>query len=191
MIRIAHKIESELLKGDWTDEEKRVADHTLMKLPKQLTTENPNLKDIERKKKLESKPAGAPGDSQYKGGRVVVYDKGVYNGGRLDKDNLRRSILHELAHSVDDEVPGVFAQWCALSGWRKSGDGWTHSRAAKFVDDYAATSPYEDWADTFSEYHLHPEIVRKRYPEKFRFIERFLGAVSRGEIKLKKKKETR
>jgi hypothetical protein len=190
VIRIANKIESELLKGDWTDEERRVADQTLMKLPPQLTTGNPNLKDVERKKKLEPKPPGAPGDSEFKGGRVVVYDKGVYNGGRLDKDNLRRSILHELAHSVDDEVPHVFAQWCAISWWRKVHGEWRHGPHAKFVDDYAGTSPYEDWADTFSEYHLHPEIVRKRFPEKFRFIERFLGAVSRGEIKLKKKKET-
>lgn len=190
MIRLAHKIESELLKGDWTEEERRVADHTLMKLPKQLTVENPNLKDVERKKALQPKPAGAPGDSEYKDGRVVVFDKGVYNGGRLDKDNLQRSILHELAHSVDDEVPGVFAHWCALSGWRKVGETWKHGKRATFVDDYAGTSPFEDWADTFSEYHLHPEIVRKRFPDKFRFIDRFLGAVSRGEIKLRKKKET-
>lgn len=182
--------DDELLKGDWTPEERRIADHTLMKLPPQLTKDNPNLKDIERKKKLENKPAGAPGDSEYKGGRIVVFDKGVYDGGRLDKDNLRRSILHELAHTVDDEVPHVFAQWCALSGWRKHNGEWRHGPHATFVDDYAKTSPYEDWADTFMEYVIHPEIVRKKFEGKFRFIERFLGAVSRGEIKLRKKKET-
>lgn len=189
MIRLANKIDSELLKGDWTEEERAVADHTLMKLPKQLTTQNPNLKDIERKKKLEPKPKGVPGDSEYKDGRVVVFDKGVYNGGHLDEDNLKRSLLHELAHTVDDEVPQVFQEWKALSGWALRGGEWKHSPRAKFVDDYARTSPFEDWADTFSEYHIHPEIVRRRFPEKFRFIERFLGAVSRGEIKLRKKKE--
>lgn len=185
MLGLAHKIENELLRGEWSDDEERVADQTLLKLPKQLTVDNPNLKSIDRST---ARQGGGPGDSQFKDGRVVVFDKGVYDsGGKLDPDNLKRSILHELAHSVDDEVPRVFAQWRALSGWRERDGKWSHDEGAKFVDDYASTSPYEDWADTFSEFYLHPEIVRKRYPEKFRFIERFVGAVGRGEIKLKKK----
>ena len=122
--------------------------------------------------------------------RVVVFDKGVYDGGsKIKKEHLSRSVLHELAHSLDDELPKVFNEWKALSGWSLRDGKWVALRpAAGFVDDYAKTSPFEDWAETFSEYFLHPEIVKKRYPEKHRFMERFMAAARRGELKLKEKK---
>jgi hypothetical protein len=187
---LAHKIEDKL-EGPWSAEETSIVKQYLEDLPEELTLRNPNLKRIERQKVLKPKPPGAPGDSKFDTGRgaVVVYDQGVYDGGqKVKREHLARSVLHELAHSLDDELPKVFEEWKAISGWTQKGDKWlaTNPRVG-FVDDYAKTSPFEDWAETFQEHQLHPELVRKRVPEKARFVDRFLSAVRRGEIKLKEK----
>jgi len=178
--------------GPWSDHETSVVKQYLENLPEELTIRNPNLKKIERKDVLRPKPAGAPGDSKYDQdrGAVVVYDKGVYDGGeKVKRDHLARSVLHELAHSLDDELPKIFNEWKAISGWTQKDDKWTATNPrVGFVDDYAKTSPFEDWAETFQEYQLHPAEVRKRVPEKARFMERFLSAAGRGELKLKERR---
>jgi hypothetical protein len=189
---LAHKIEAGLdFRGNWTDNERKAVQRRLDKLPPALTRDNPALRTIERKKVLKPKPPGAPGDSKYIGptdqkkpGTIVLYDRGVYDGRRqIDKENLSRSVFHELAHSLDHELPGVFEQWKAISAWTQRNGAWVAQRpGAGFVDDYAMTSPFEDWAETFQEYFIQPAAVKKRVPEKHRFIERFLAAAKRHEL---------
>ena len=201
MYGLAHKIESALEKdalelgGKWTEEERRAVKERVAQVPRALVQDNPGVKRIERQEVLKPKPPGAPGDSTYlppdKGqpGRIVLYDKGVYDGGRnIKEDHLSRSVFHELAHSLEKTVPMLFENWKAISGWNQKDGKWKATRPeAGFVDDYAKTSPYEDWAETFQEYFVQPGLVRKRYPEKYRFVEHVIDAARRGELKFKEK----
>ena len=72
------------------------------------------------------------------------------------------TILHEIGHNWDKEH-GAAWEWRSLSGWTKKGSGnnsthqqsagennWRHLRTAKFVSDYAQTSPLEDFSETFA-----------------------------------------
>lgn len=196
MIGLALKIESALEKnavefeGKWTSGERDGVEERLHKLPAQLVD---GVKGIERRKVLKPKPPGAPGDSKYipTSSRIVLYDKGVYDGGRkIKEDQLSRSVFHELAHSLEKKVPMLFENWKAISGWTQKDGKWKATRPQSgFVDDYAKTSPYEDWAETFQEYFVQPAQVRQRFPEKFRFVEKLMDAAKRGELKLKEKQK--
>lgn len=109
---------------------------------------------------LRNAPANAPGHSKYIPvlSAIVVYDKGVYDGQRIDPEQFRRSIFHELAHTIVRQSPRLLSAWTATT----SGAG--------FVDDYAKTSPEEDFADTFSEYLISRDATRKAVPPKAEFI---------------------
>jgi hypothetical protein len=183
--------EEPAFEGNWTPEERRAVKARLDQLPPRLVGANPGFHAIARKPVLNPKPPGAPGDSKYEpsSGRIVLYDKGVYDGGRkIKEDHLSRSVFHELAHTLEKTVPKLFENWKAISGWTQRDGKWVATLPkAGFVDDYAKTSPYEDWAETFQEYFVRPEIVRKRFPLKYRFVEHVLAAARRGELKFKEK----
>ena len=122
----------------------------------------PLVDSISREKAapLEAKEQGAPGNAKWNSRTrsIVLYDKGVYHDGKLDPVQFRRSIYHELAHAILDATPGLLARWTRST----AGDG--------YVDEYAKTSPAEDFADSFSESLLFPREVQKRASRKFTFI---------------------
>jgi hypothetical protein len=47
---------------------------------------------------------------------------------------------------------------------------YRYRKDAKFIRDYAATDPQEDFADCFGYYFQYPEELRKKAPEKHRFM---------------------
>lgn len=105
-------------------------------------------------------PPEAPGHSKYDAGQgaIVVYDKGVYHRDRIDPEQFRRSIFHELGHSIIEGDSSILDRWSAQT----AGDG--------FVDEYAKTSPAEDFCDTFSEFLIFPEKTQRVVPRKWRFL---------------------
>jgi hypothetical protein len=91
--------------------------------------------------------------------QIVLFKEGVYDGNQLKKEQIRRSTLHELAHHILESDKSL------LPKWTKDTNG------EKYVDEYAKTSPEEDFADTFSEFFIHSKETRSLAPRKFQFID--------------------
>lgn len=148
------------LVGDWSEPEVRELAKILAPLPESIVEDNPNFRSIHRRPVLTDAPPSAPGHSKYEPlrGSIVVFDKGVYHGSRIDPEQFRRSVYHELAHAIVRCFPSILRDW----GNSTQGDG--------FVDDYARTSPEEDFADTFSEFLIHQKRTFEAVPRKAAFV---------------------
>jgi len=148
------------LLGTWLPHEVLEARRVLEPLPGHLLEENPHFNRLVRRPVLTDAPPEAPGHSKYEPdtATIVVYDKGVYHGGKIDPEQFRRSIYHELAHSLIRGTPTLLERWSSET----NGDG--------FVDDYARTNAEEDFADTLSEYLLDPSRTSNAVPKKAAFI---------------------
>lgn len=146
------------LAGQWTRSELDVARKALEQIPAKWLSA---IEGIERQPKLVNAPPSAPGHSKYDPQRrvIVVYDKGVYDGGKISSEQFRRSIYHELAHAILQRDPAILDRWTAQT----SQDG--------FVDEYAKTSPTEDFCDTFSEFFIFPKRSKQAVPRKWRFLD--------------------
>jgi Mlc titration factor MtfA (ptsG expression regulator) len=102
---------------------------------------------------------------------LVLYDKGMYSGpGELDFGLMSKAVIHELSHSLDDELPGVFSKWLQATGWFKENGQWL-SKSHEFVNEYAASHPKEDFAESFSSYVLEPERLMKASPARYEFMD--------------------
>ena len=152
------------LEGSWSGPEVTELKKMFELLPKHFVEENAHFKVLDRQPVLLDAPPTAPGHSKYEPSRgaIVVYDKGVYDGARIDHEQFRRSVYHELAHSLVQGNDAILPEWEAST----KGDG--------FVDEYAKTSPEEDFADTFSECLIHGEQARRVVPRKAGFIRKMI-----------------
>ena len=153
------------LQGNWREPEVRELHSVLAPLPRDWIENNPSFRRLVRQAVLTNAPPEAPGHSKYEPelGAIVVFDKGVYHGGKLDPEQFRRSIYHELAHSIIRRNPELLKAWITCT----RGDG--------FVDDYAKTSPDEDFADTLSEFFIHNGATGKVVPKKAAFLQSLLN----------------
>jgi hypothetical protein len=166
------KIRGITLQGTWSPEEHAHLGHILAPLPAAWLEENPYIKQFVRRPVLTDGPPDAPGHSKYEptGGSIVVFDKGVYHGEKIDPEQFGRSVYHELAHTLLRLHPDLLDRWTGQT----RGDG--------FVDQYARTGPDEDFADTFSEFFLHTERVGRGFPRKAGFIRRLLAEATEEKI---------
>jgi hypothetical protein len=146
--------------GNWSRPEIVELQRILAPLPSAWLERNPEVRILARQPALKNAPSSAPGHSKYEPsvGAIVVYDKGVYDGDRIDPKQFRRSVFHELAHTLVRQNPRLLASWAAAT----KGDG--------FVDDYARTHVEEDFADTFSEFLIDNVATRDAVPSKAEFI---------------------
>lgn len=153
------------IRGNWKPVELKTLKEIFTPLPRAWVENNPSFRAIQRDAILRNAPPEAPGHSKYEPrlGLIVVYDKGVYHGGKLDREQFCRSVYHELAHSIIRSNPELLKSWTNET----SKDG--------FVDEYAKTSPEEDFADTFSEYFIHNRAARKAVPIKTNFLQKLLN----------------
>lgn len=150
------------LDGPWRQAEMDELARLLRPLPRAFVEDNPSFRVLIRRDVLTNAPAHAPGHSKYEPqlGAIVVFDKGVYHGGKIDPEQFRRSVYHELAHSIIRSNPSL------LNAWN------TSTRGDGFVDDYAKTSPDEDFADTLSEFLIHNGSTKKVVPRKAAFLQK-------------------
>lgn len=79
-------------------------------------------------------------------------------------DKLRGTLTHEIGHTVDFE-----SRWFKLFGERS---GKKPFGEGPHITDYAKTNHYEDFAESYEEYHLRPENLKKTSPEKYAEIEK-------------------
>jgi hypothetical protein len=162
------------LQGHWTPDELAAVRRTLDPIPAPWLEKNPSVLSIIRQDALQGAPASAPGHSKYDQSRraIVVFDKGVYHAGsrRIDEEQFKRSVLHELAHTLLLRFPEWIKRW----GSETKNDG--------FVDEYAKTNPDEDFADTFSEFFIQPNETKRKAPKKYAFISDRLTQAQRDKV---------
>jgi len=168
------KVRGIALVGGWTPEEKKVIPEILGPMPDAWLKDNPFISRIIRKPTLLNAPKTAPGHSKYEpqNRSIVVFDKGVYHDGKIDLEQFRRSVCHELAHAILELHPKLLSKWTIAT---KNDD---------YVDDYAKTSPEEDFADTFSEFFIDPKKTRSVVPRKANFVQKLLSLSRGGEEKI-------
>lgn len=147
------------LDGPWAPREVEALDKALAELPRAWVEANPFLRGFVRRDVLREAPANAPGHSMYDGRAraIVFFDKGV-----TDPTRLRRSLYHELGHSLLRFDPTLLARWARAT----AGDG--------YVDAYARTGPDEDLCDTLSEYLISPDATKRVAPKKAQFVAQLL-----------------
>ncbi len=131
------------------------------------------------------------------GGQIRLSDGCLRLRWRAEEDNtsldafLYDGVTHEMAHRLDDELAphgqlvATSDEWLAISGWAcESPVDPTNGRIGEtcspdaskegFVRDYAATHPYEDWAETVAWVRFHPDEVKSVSPKKTAFIARLV-----------------
>ena len=153
------KVRGLSLVGTWTAEEVAELESALSAIPAAWVEKNDHLHNLVRSEVLRDATPDAPGHSMYdsKSSSIVLFDRGVYHGDQLDKKQFRRSLYHELAHTLlEDE--SLLTRWCSDT----KGDG--------FVDEYAKTDPREDFADSFSEFFINHRAMKQVAPIKVAFI---------------------
>ena len=160
------------LLGRWKPAEVAHLRKILAPMPEEWIEDNANLKSIIRRSVLTDAPPSAPGHSKYEPviAAIVVFDKGVYHGGEIDPEQFKRSVCHELAHTIIRSKPGLLKRWSA----KTRGDG--------FVDEYAKTSPEEDFCDSFSEFFIHSKKTHDVVPKKANFIKVLLDGSGREKV---------
>lgn len=166
------KIRGIELQGKWSPPEARWLAKMLEPMPPAWLEQNPCIKCIVRRSVLRDAPAKAPGHSKYEPelAAIVVFDKGVYHDGKIDPEQFRRSVYHELGHAILRNQPKTIGRWVSDT----NGDG--------FVDEYAKTSPEEDFCDTFSEFFIHNGKTREVVPRKARFMQDLLNSAQREKV---------
>lgn len=82
----------------------------------------------------------------------------------ITPEKMRGTLTHEIGHTVDYE-----SRWFKLFGERSSHKPFG---AGPHITDYAKTNHYEDFAESYEEYHLRPENLKKVSPEKYAEIEK-------------------
>lgn len=145
----------------WNSLELGLLERALSPIPDKWLKHNRLLSGIAREPELLNAPPDAPGNSKYNrdNGSIVVFDKGVYDDRGFNWNQFRRSIYHELAHTLIDNDPTLIQRWLQET----DGDD--------FVDEYAKTSPDEDFADSFSEFLIHQDKMKELVPRKWEFID--------------------
>jgi hypothetical protein len=185
----------------WSAQEIREIDAAFSKMPRELR--NLTLSKIERladgfRRGDDSAQVAAfasPYVKGYKAAELVSYDAGMQrlsNGKNPYKTTSwpQEVMIHELCHHQDykgyyasnygamtsEKLGSTFGK---LSGWKEKTDAkgksvWTAKKDSKFVSWYAETSPAEDYAETCMNYVLHPETLKKKAPEKYAYMKKYL-----------------
>jgi hypothetical protein len=182
----------------WSAAEVRAIDQSLQLLPAEFYR-LPTLEGFYRMKdgyrlKDHSASVAAFADANTKA--IVCYETM-----HKHSDGLMSIILHEIFHHHDfsgvkeGEPQHSHSQFSQISGWDKGSqtlnpatgqveEKFTSRPGAKFVRDYAASSPFEDYAESLTYYLLKPRVLRQADPEKYNFIREkiFRGKVFTGGI---------
>lgn len=88
------------------------------------------------------------------------------------------TVLHELGHNFGSAKNlDENKDWLALSGWVQKDEEWSSSKD-NFVSDYAASNPYEDFAETVVAFRYDPAKLKAISPEKYKFMkDKLFGGV--------------
>ena len=83
----------------------------------------------------------------------------------INPEKLRGTLTHEIGHTTDFSSK-PFGILPGRSNHQPYGEG-------PHITNYAKTNHYEDFAETYEEYHLRPDNLKAKTPEKFADMEEF------------------
>jgi predicted Zn-dependent protease with MMP-like domain len=183
LFKATHRIALEERDSAWDPEEIETLSKVLSLLPAAMVSKNGNLNAIVRQREYDGEYDQAPGHGMYrsvagpeaKKDYIVMYDKALRDeAGNLKVGNIAKTLIHELAHSLDDENSKQFSEWIEISGWfKEDGEPWLPSREVGFLNQYSRKHPKEDFAESFTAYVLDPDRLKIVSPQKYMFMERF------------------
>ena len=78
-------------------------------------------------------------------------------------EKLQATLTHEVGHTVDYE-----SQWFGTIGMESKGEPWGEG---PHITDYATTNHKEDFAESYETYHLDPEALKEKNPDKYHRLE--------------------
>ena len=119
------------------------------------------------------------------GGKITFYRNDTRRGTNTfisnDDDWIKKVFSHEIGHTIDEKVATVIQK--AVSGYGSDGVKWADAVAKdlavcgeSWVSSYAtqSQSKHEDFADSVAEFVLNPISFKKRFPNRFKYIEEVL-----------------
>ncbi|HEY0711107.1 MAG TPA: hypothetical protein VGF45_00415 [Polyangia bacterium] len=112
----------------WNDDELVQLDSALARIPDHLLLENGRNNHISRISQIDSNGAG---DNEVSTGNIRITDRSMVGMSRFSSaaaagvTAFTDIVLHEVAHNMDDEH-ARFAEYSAISGWRRIGDGGSY-----------------------------------------------------------------
>ena len=153
----------------WTTDELALIARTVQNLPEHMFP-------LHRDFYLTHKPRGLRSDTSdgIVFGQTEVRTGNVSLFGIWDRQNpqMQMAILtHELAHTVAVRL-GIAEnpRWLSLSDWKVGSKAFKAGKKRSFVSQYAAYNPDEDFAESFVAYRYNPLLLKRKSPEKFRFL---------------------
>lgn len=78
-------------------------------------------------------------------------------------DKFQATLIHEVGHTVDYETQKL-RLWGERSTREPFGEG-------PHITDYAKTNHREDFAESYEEYHLNPDNLKQKAPEKYEAVQ--------------------
>ncbi|MBY0517192.1 MAG: hypothetical protein K2P81_09800 [Bacteriovoracaceae bacterium] len=89
-----------------------------------------------------------------------------------DSGTRQYASFHELGHNLSDKMRNADAspQWIGFSGWKKTGDEWSHDEGACIMSKYGETSPAEDFAEVATAYRYNAKGLEEKCPEKYKYM---------------------
>lgn len=99
---------------------------------------------------------------------IMLFDPWV----KQKKEKRQYTIFHELAHNVSHKLKDMdeSTEWLGLTGWIQKGDDWQEDKNNCYPSGYAATNPWEDYAESLSAYRYNGARFKQLCPEKYNFI---------------------
>ncbi len=101
-------------------------------------------------------------------GLITIYS-GLDSKSDFEKET---SMYHEFGHNmfVGDENLDISSAWQKASGWYVKDGKVLNDHPEQFVDDYAKTNIYEDFAQTFMYYRYYPTILLEKSPVRYHYM---------------------
>lgn len=110
---------------------------------------------------------------------VVLADSSIklfdYWGAQSSFDR-KFTVVHEAAHllaialSPKDRLD-TSKEWLSLGGWfEKKSEFTTLHPVSSFISEYASSSPYEDFAESFAAYRYSPQSLLAKSPGRYQFM---------------------
>src|SRR5690606_4066825 len=65
-------------------------------------------------------------------------------------------------------------EWLDISGWVEFDGKWKFTKEDNIISEYGKTNPFEDFTESTVAYRYNSENLKKRSPEKYEFIKKYV-----------------
>lgn len=93
----------------------------------------------------------------------------------LSKEEQMTTIIHEIGHNIGSRFElDDSKEWLDISGWEETEGKWKATKDDTIISEYGSTNPFEDFAESTLAYRYNGENLKKRSPEKYDFIKKYV-----------------